>query len=134
MLTDGRPPDTPEMARQMVAAFVPRTVPILSRHRGAHIGYVDGLSANRSDLRLTGEVVDYPDILDALRAGVPISIEVVEAIPAVPAAFALSTDRAAPTLAAHPHYSGQLCEGWNLIGVALSNRPAARDSVLWLAS
>jgi hypothetical protein len=128
-LRDGRPGDTSEMVADMVAHFAPG-VPILLKHGGVPIGTIDSVVAEHGrDLRFTGEVVDYPDVVERLRKGVPVSIELVEGVEPTPGVVT----RDAEFTDTHPHWRGQVALGWNLIAVALSDSPAAPGSLMWVA-
>ena len=128
-MVDGRPADTEDQVRQMVAAFVPDTVPILSHHRGVILGYVDRLTAHGRDIEFSGEIGDRNrDLADVLRnGGIPISIEIAEGGEPIPGV----SNRDGGFVATHPHYRGQVRDGWNVVGVALSDDPAAIGSVMW---
>jgi hypothetical protein len=128
MLTDGRPADRPGDAADMVAHFEPDTVPILSRHGGILIGYLDSLAAQGADLHFTGDVTDFPDLIERLRNGGPVSIERSDG--GYPRA-----DGVLPPFAwtLPQHFRGRLRIGANLVGVALTTNPAARGSVMWIA-
>jgi hypothetical protein len=60
------------------ANFIPATVPVLSRHRGLCIGYVQTLTADGPDLHFTARLSGCPDLRQASDAGWGISIEIVE--------------------------------------------------------
>jgi hypothetical protein len=131
-LADGRPGDKDWQAAEMVAHFEPETVPILTRHGGIPVGYLDELTAEGPDLRMAGTVTsDDPEIVAVLQRGVAISIEPCEGgyplIPGLPNPYA----GIPPLSVSHPHYRGRLRSGMNLIGVALlwrGEKPAAKDS------
>jgi hypothetical protein len=144
-MADGRPGDPPEDVAAMVARFAPGTVPILSRHRGVLLGYLDSVTAEHGrDLRFTGEVVEYPDLVERLLAGAGISIETANA--EEPTGIATDSgitesihtqddatlERGARFVDAHPHWRGVLGVGANLVGLALSDAPAAAGSIAWV--
>jgi hypothetical protein len=129
-LIDGRRSDTPAEAAEMVAAFVPGTVPILTRHRGLSVGTVDSLRADGADLHFSGTVVDYPDLVERLRRGVGISIEPCLCEPARGWRRVGEADPV-PLSVSHPYFTGTVRIGTNLIGIAISDNPAARQSVMW---
>ena len=116
----------------MVAAFMPGTVPILSHHRGVLLCYVDRLTAHDRDIEFSGEVGDRNrDLAEVLRnGGVAISIEIAEGGEPIPGV----SKRDGGFVATHPHYRGRISDGWNIVGVALSDDPAAIGSVMWSAS
>ena len=134
-MVDGRPQDPDWYAAFLVARFVPDTVPILSRHGGIAAGYLDTLEADGPDLRFGGWIVDYPDIVSRLRRACGVSIET--AFGAVPL---LGGGHYLPRSTIHrlrqgtepSHYLGTYREGDQLVGVALSDNPAAPGSCAWI--
>lgn len=129
-LVDGRPGDTPWQVAEMVAGFEPDTVPILSRHGGLAIGYLDTLTSDptRRNLRFTGAISEYPDIVARLREGaLPISIEL-----STPHRSSQRADRSRVRADGRFFRGRTAAPGQMLIGVAFSERPAAPGSLLWL--
>lgn len=130
-LTDTRPNDELWMTAQMAAHFTPGTVPFLSRHGGVVIGTVDTVTADGRDLHFAGTVVDYPDLVERLRLGsIPVSIETVWGYEPLPAGVH-DPDLSEPLSVTKPSFTGTLRLGTNLVGIALSERPAARGSIVW---
>jgi hypothetical protein len=129
---DGRPGDPPHRIAAMTYNFRPGTVPIITSHQdGALLGYLDHLeSVEGRDLVFTADVDADAVLIGRLRFGVAISIEAGEVGPAHPSTVAAGQAWAA----SKPHFRGVWREGWNLIGIALSDNPAAPGSGLWLAS
>jgi hypothetical protein len=125
VMIDGRAGDHPDEVAQMVAAFAPDTVPVLTGHGGELLGYLDSLTIeHRRDLRFAGSVsTDDPDVLDRLRMGSGASIETVVGVEPY--------EGQQPAANTWPHFRGQLRQGQNLVGVALSNNPAAKFSAIW---
>lgn len=127
-LADGRPGDTREAIAEMVAAFEPGTVPILSKHGGLPVGYLDTLEpwdAKGWDLAFTGSVAPYPDLVERLARGVNVSSE--QLYPA----WAHSLGWMPPARVWREHFTGTRTDGYQLIGVAAllrGERPAARGS------
>jgi hypothetical protein len=125
---DGRPGASPEMLRQMIANFRPVTVPLLDRHRGMAVGFLTTLESDHDqDLVFSGEVVDYPDVVEALRAGASVSIEMAEGLIPTPGLVT----RAAEFAADHPRWRQPTPIGWFLCGLALSTDPAVPGAVVW---
>jgi hypothetical protein len=128
-LTDGRPGDTREAITEMVAAFEPGTVPILSRHGGLWIGHLDTLrpwDAYAGDLYYTGTVTAYPDLVERLQSGVAVSSE--QCYPPWDEALGWP---GAPHKGRRDYFSGKRTGSYQLIGVALllnGEQPAARGS------
>jgi hypothetical protein len=118
---------TADDTAQMVAHFTPDTVPILSRHGGVLLGYLDTLMADGPDLRFTGWCVPYPDLEAGLRHGVPVSIET--AAMTLEQADTPRDPGSEPDT--YPHFRGTVRLGRTLIGVALADRPMARGSMIW---
>jgi hypothetical protein len=131
LLVDGRPSQSRAEIAEMVAAFEPGSVGILSRHGGLAIGSVETLTAEGGrDLRFTGFVVDYPDLVERLRhRAVGISVEI--ARPRAPRWDGRPEPGTELVMTAAPHFRGTLGIGATLIGIALSDNPAAAGSVLW---
>lgn len=125
----GLPGDTPEFVAAMVRGFQPDTVPIVLRHRdGALLGYLDGLFSHGCDMIFVGDVeAADPDIESRLRDGIPVSIEVAVAGAATPTPVRPGAEA---WLRSKAHWRGTLRDGWNLVGVALSDNPAAPGSFL----
>ena len=92
------------MAAEMAARFEPGTVPLLSRHGGVPLGYLDALVAEGQDLRFTGSVSDDPDLVARLPLGVGISIEPCEGVEPLPAGIARHGPPARPLSETYPHY------------------------------
>jgi hypothetical protein len=126
-LIDGRPGDTREAIAEMVAAFEPGTVPVLSRHGGLLIGRLDTLQPwdrEGLDLAFTGHVCPYPDLAARLRRGVAVSSEQLYpesdwSLPWMPAPRAW-----------RQHFTGRRSAGYQLIGIAVTDAPAARGSFM----
>lgn len=129
-LVDGRPQDEAWMAQAMVAHFEPGSVPLMSWHGGVPFGSVETLTADGADLHFSGSMLDYPDIIEQLRRGHGISIEIATGYPPPPDGRPRQDTH--PRREAYPHWTGTLHIGPNLTGVALSERPAAPGSVMWL--
>jgi hypothetical protein len=128
-LVDGRPAYQAWQAEEMVAAFIPDTVPLLTRHGGLPIGYLETLHADGADLHFTASVVDEQVVVKILQRGYPVSVEVARCpYPGEPARHATSRRDIPP----FRYFRGGLAPGSNLVGVALSQRPAAPWSVAWL--
>lgn len=130
-LVDGRPADTPELVAEMAARFRPHTVPILSAHRGTLLGFVDVVWADGRDLRFMGSVSlgSHPELADRLRRGIPVSTETADGGTPTPERAA----HASRFYDLHPHWRGRIELGpTNLIGIALSDQPAAPGSTVWI--
>ena len=127
-LIDGRPGQSPAQVAEMVRHFRPATVPIVSRHYTAELlGYLNGLEAtDRWDLLFTGEIAARPDLVARLRStGVSVSIEINYRGSVLPAPHpGREYD------AKQPHFLGRLADGATLVGVALTDTPAAPGSLL----
>jgi len=131
-MLDGRPPDQPWMARSMVANFGPGTVPLLDRHGGQWIGWLDDLRAEDADLRFAGWIEADDALVARLRRGVPVSIECAEGREPLPPGIDWQIPLGRPIAESNPAYQGTFGLGMNLLGIAMSDRPAARGSVMWL--
>jgi hypothetical protein len=135
MLIDGRPADHAWQVAEMVANFRPGTVPILSRHGGFAIGEVETLTADWRDLRFTGTLMPFPDLIERLqREWLPISIETVEGVHPRLDGRRHSDEATRPLSESKPWFRGVIDYGYNLVGIALTDRPAAPGSYLWLAA
>ena len=95
------------------------------------MGYLDHAAGRGARPPIHGDAgrLD-PDVIEQLRGGHAISIETAEGVERLPGATASDdvtwfTDR-------YRYFTGTIRQGPNLVGVALSLRPAARGSVAWL--
>lgn len=125
------PPARSEDVAAIVANFVPGTVPILWRHGGLRIGVLDTLLADWLDLRFTGTIVEYPELVARLAGGsIPVSTETVLGDIALPEGVSYP-DATPPMSVSRPHFTGIIRYGRNLVGLALVENPLARGSILW---
>jgi hypothetical protein len=134
-LTDGRRADKPRDAAEMVAHFVPDTVPLVFGHGGVLLGYLDSLAAEGADLHFTGTVGGWPDLPDVLRDGRAVSIETVYGAAPLPDGGRYPDELAEPAVS-YSYFVGSVRVGLNLVGIAVlltGQRPAARGSVVWIA-
>ncbi len=125
-LADGRPAREQWEVADMLAHFEPGTVPLLNRHGGLPAGYLDALWAEGRDLHWTGTILPYPDVVEQLRRGAPISLE--STYRGTAAGATLAAEGVAPRI----YFRGTLCDGVNLVGIALEPSPAAAGSIAWL--
>jgi CubicO group peptidase (beta-lactamase class C family) len=121
-LVDGRPGDEPWMIRDMLAAFEPETVPILSSHGNFRLGYLHTLTlwnGSPRDMAFTGSVTDHdPGIVAELQRGVYVSLEQY-----LPRAWDQLTGPGRAT-----YFRGRRGDSFTLCGVAITRTPAARGS------
>lgn len=126
VLADGRAPHTVDQLRSMVANFRVGTVPIVSRHGGSLLGWVDMLWVEGRDLAFAGSVTADADLARRLREGrVPVSIETLG--PPEYMARAL-----APRVARNSYFRGATgVASVILCGIAIAQNPAAPGSAMW---